>query len=135
MPNALHTVDANRNREWAAQLLAGASVSSAEGADDDALAVITNLLDMVQSLRERAEQLEGALQSRIAIEQAKGVLAERLAIDPEAAFVLLRRSARTSRLRLRDLCATVAATRTTPPEIELVMDEIRGAGSHGGEAA
>jgi GAF domain-containing protein len=41
-----------------------------------------------------AEQLQGALSSRIVIEQAKGALAERLGIEPERAFAVMRRYAR-----------------------------------------
>ncbi|MGH9091953.1 MAG: ANTAR domain-containing protein, partial [Acidimicrobiales bacterium] len=50
--------------------------------------------------RRLAEQLQGALDSRVAIEQAKGVLAERLAVPVEDAFSLMRRHARNHRRRL-----------------------------------
>lgn len=84
--------------------------------------VIANLVGTLDALRSENEQLKGALTSRIAIEQAKGVLAERLAIGPEDAFILLRRSARSSRVKLHDLAAAVVASRETPPEIRLVLE-------------
>src|ERR1700744_4639632 len=56
-----------------------------------------------------AEQLQGALNSRVAIEQAKGVLAERLGLDMGQAFELLRSQARVQNRRLAELAAAVAA--------------------------
>ena len=112
-----------RNRAWAAQLLAGARNGRAPD-DADAVAVITNLLEMVQTLRDRNEQLESALQSRVAIEQAKGVLAERLGVDPEDAFVLLRTAARSARVKLRDLAWRVVASPETPEEIASLVDPL-----------
>ncbi len=56
-----------------------------------------------------AEQLQGALNSRVAIEQAKGVLAERLGLDMGQAFDLLRGQARTQNRRLAGLAGAVAA--------------------------
>jgi AmiR/NasT family two-component response regulator len=84
--------------------------------------VIANLVGTLESLRCENEQLKGALTSRVAIEQAKGMLAERLAIGPEDAFILLRRAARSSRVKLHDLAAAVVASRETPPEIRLVLE-------------
>jgi AmiR/NasT family two-component response regulator len=55
-----------------------------------------------------AEQLQGALNSRIAIEQAKGVLAERLGLDMDMAFSLLRTRARGHGRRLAELASAVA---------------------------
>src|ERR1700753_2646952 len=56
-----------------------------------------------------AEQLQGALNSRVAIEQAKGMLAERLHLDMEQAFMLLRGEARAQTRRLAELAHAVAS--------------------------
>ena len=55
-----------------------------------------------------AEQLQKALNSRVAIEQAKGMLAERLGLDMGQAFELLRGEARNHNRRLAELAAAVA---------------------------
>ena len=67
--------------------------------------------------RERAEQLQHALTSRIAIEQAKGMLAERLGLDMDGAFVLLRYAARSARMKLQDLSLAVVGQDETPEAI------------------
>jgi transcriptional regulator with GAF, ATPase, and Fis domain len=62
------------------------------------------------------EQLQGALNSRVAIEQAKGKLAERLGLDMDMAFTLLRAYARDRNLRLSDLAqAFIDGTHTDFP--------------------
>ncbi|GAB3776332.1 PAS domain S-box-containing protein [Nocardioides ginsengisegetis] len=61
----------------------------------------------------RAEQLETALRSRLAIEQAKGYVAAQLGIDPEASYPLLRGYARSHHLALREVCRRVVAGELT----------------------
>ena len=56
-----------------------------------------------------AEQLQGALNSRVVIEQAKGILAERLGLDVGQAFELLRSQARVQQRRLAELAGAVAS--------------------------
>jgi len=53
------------------------------------------------------EQLQGALNSRIAIEQAKGALAQMEGTTPEAAFQRMRANARSTRRRLVDVAQEV----------------------------
>jgi hypothetical protein len=64
-----------------------------------------------------AEQLQGALNSRVIIEQAKGKLAERLSLDMEASFKLLRDYARNNNQRLTDVARhfVESATADFPP--------------------
>ena len=75
---------------------------------------------LVEELRERVDQLQGALDSRVVIEQAKGILAERFQLGVDEAFLLLRRAARTHRLQLRALAEQVVASHQTPVEIDAV---------------
>jgi hypothetical protein len=78
----------------------------------------SELAAMVEALTERNLQLERALQSRIVIEQAKGVLGERLTLAPDDAFEILRRAARSQRLRIHILAAEVVTSRETPAVIQ-----------------
>jgi transcriptional regulator with GAF, ATPase, and Fis domain len=59
-----------------------------------------------------AEQLQGALNSRVLIEQAKGVLAERSGLSVDAAFVLIRSHARTTGAPLTAVATDIIARRT-----------------------
>ena len=53
------------------------------------------------------QQLQGALESRVAIEQAKGVLAERCGMNIDEAFHRLRQHARNTNQRLSDVAQEV----------------------------
>lgn len=86
--------------------------------EDDAV-VAQTLADVatISILQERAlrssdslaEQLQGALNSRIVIEQAKDVIAERRRVDMDAAFRLLRGYARRRNERLIDVAHDVVS--------------------------
>ena len=67
--------------------------------------------DPARFLLERTRQLEHALTSRIQIEQAKGLLAERLGIEVDAAFELLRKTARNSGRKIHDVAADILSGR------------------------
>lgn len=70
-----------------------------------------------QYWRERAEQLEHALSSRISVEQAKGILGERLGLSMEGAFSLLRYAARGERMKLQSLAQAVVNSDETPEPV------------------
>ena len=72
------------------------------------------LLELIR----KNSQLELALRSRVVIEQAKGILAERYGLSVDAAFELLRRAARSNRMRIHDLARNVVEKAETPVEIE-----------------
>jgi transcriptional regulator with GAF, ATPase, and Fis domain len=54
----------------------------------------------VKQQSDLSAQLQGALNSRIAIEQAKGIVAERLKVDMQTAFALIRSHARSHSVQL-----------------------------------
>jgi GAF domain-containing protein len=74
-----------------------------------------------------AEQLQGALNSRVVIEQAKGVLAEFGGVDMETAFGLMRGHARSANERLSDVAHGVVR-RAIPLDLILPPAQPRAAG-------
>ena len=58
-----------------------------------------------------AEQLQGALNSRIVIEQAKRFLAERLSVTVDDGFSIMRRYARSNHRKLTDVATDITAGR------------------------
>jgi ANTAR domain len=92
-------------------------ISVPPGTPHEAEVAIERLIDLTSILAKRAAQLQEALDSRIVIEQAKGILAERFGTDVDAAFRLLRRGARSNRIRLRDLAEQVVSSSETPPQL------------------
>ena len=83
------------------------------------------LAELVVALADENANLQRALDTRVVIEQAKGVLAERFRLDVHDAFHVLRASARSNRMRLRDLATQVVESRQTPPEIEQTLARSR----------
>src|SRR5438105_9408973 len=79
------------------------------------------LAELVVALADENANLQRALDTRVVIEQAKGVLAERFGLDVHDAFHVLRTSARSNRMRLRDLAVRVVESRQTPREIERTL--------------
>ncbi|MEV7340861.1 ANTAR domain-containing protein [Streptomyces sp. NPDC093544] len=73
----------------------------------DAAAVGLHNHRLYAQYRTLAEQLEGALSSRVRIEQAKGMLAERWNIGVDQAFRTLRQYARRQRLPLDEVATRV----------------------------
>ena len=93
----------------------------AQELDPDACARLVDMLRHEITAHEQARvhmsQLERALSSRIVIEQAKGVVRARRQVTTEEAFEALRHWARSSNLRLVDVCVDVVGTLELPPPI------------------
>ena len=96
------------------------------GSAEEASAAVARMLAVTQATFERRAQLEHALESRIAIEQAKGVIAERYGLELEDAFAVIRRAARTNRVKIRDLVARIRPRQPMPPEIEAALRQRKG---------
>ena len=69
-----------------------------------------------------ADQLQHALDSRVAIEQAKGMLAQRAAMGIDQAFSCLRSYARTTKRRLADVAGEVVSGALNP---DVVLSDSR----------
>jgi hypothetical protein len=95
--------------------------SLVDGSAEEAAAAVGRLLAVTQATYERRAQLEHALQSRVAIEQAKGIVAERYGLDLEEAFDLIRRAARTNRMKLHDLVRSIRPGEDTPVELAALL--------------
>lgn len=91
------------------------------GTAQEASVAMGRLFAVTEAAYERRAQLEQALRSRVAIEQAKGVIAERHGLDLDEAFDLLRRAARTNRIKLHDLVASVKPGQETPAEVKALL--------------
>jgi AmiR/NasT family two-component response regulator len=87
------------------------------GTIEEASVAVARLLAVTHATYERRAQLEQALRSRVRIERAKGVLAERYGLELEEAFELIRRAARTNRMKLHDLVDGIKPGEPTPPEL------------------
>ena len=96
------------------------------GTVEEASAAVARLLAVTHATYERRAQLEHALQSRVAIEQAKGIIAERHGLELDEAFELIRRSARSQRMKLHDFVVQIQPARPTPPELESLISQRRG---------
>jgi hypothetical protein len=92
------------------------------GAPEEAELAVRRLVELTTILARRCAQLQEALETRVAIEQAKGILAERFHLEPDHAFEVLRRGARSNRLPLRDLAARVVSSEQTPWEVAAQLD-------------
>src|SRR5204863_4328396 len=98
------------SRRPRASALDSAAVENAEievGTVEEASVAVARLLAVTHATYERRAQLEHALQSRVAIEQAKGVIAERYRLSLDDAFQLIRRAARSHRIKLQDLARAI----------------------------
>jgi AmiR/NasT family two-component response regulator len=96
------------------------------GTLEEASAAVARLLAVTHATYERRAQLEHALRSRIAIEQAKGIVAERHGLELDEAFDLIRRAARSERVRLHDYVAALRPGEATPEGLAALVATRKG---------
>ena len=92
------------------------------GTPPEAETAVRRLVELTSVLARRCAQLQEALDTRVVIEQAKGILGERFRLEPDHAFDVLRRAARSNRVPLRDLAARVVSSDRTPWEVAAQLD-------------
>jgi GAF domain-containing protein len=90
-----------RPREWSGEDLSMAALLAGMAAGHLLTA------DALRAQRQRAEQLQHALSSRIVVEQAKGVLAGARQITPDAAYQLIRGHARRRRIGVHEVARAI----------------------------
>jgi AmiR/NasT family two-component response regulator len=95
------------------------------GTLEDASAAVARLLAVTHASYERRAQLEHALESRVSIEQAKGIVAERYGLEVDEAFDVIRRTARSHRMKLSDLTRAIHPGQETPPELAATISAER----------
>lgn len=83
------------------------------------------LIARLRRLEQENAQLREALSSRVAIEQAKGVLSERFELELDEAFELLRRTARSNRVRIHTLAEALVAARREPGAFDVDGKRLR----------
>jgi AmiR/NasT family two-component response regulator len=93
------------------------------GTVEEASAAVARLLSVTHATYERRAQLEHALQSRVVIEQAKGIIAERHGLELDEAFDLIRRAARSQRMKLHDFVARIQPSQPTPAELDTLISQ------------
>lgn len=106
-----------RGRQFADPSQALIDVAVPPGTPLEAEVAVRRLVELTGILARRCAQLQHALDSRILIEQAKGVIAERFRLEPDRAFEVLRRAARSNRIRIHDLAFQVVNSGETPPAL------------------
>ncbi len=106
-----------RSRAVSEDAQARAVESLRGGTPEEAVIAVGRLLAVTEAGYERRAQLEQALQSRVAIEQAKGILAERYGLEVDEAFDVIRRAARSNRIKLQDLVRGIQPGQPTPGEL------------------
>jgi hypothetical protein len=106
-----------RGRPFADPAQSLINVAVPPGTPVEAEVAVQRLVELTGILARRCAQLQHALDSRVVIEQAKGVMCERFSLVPEDAFDVLRRCARSQRMRIHELASMVVNSAETPPEL------------------